>query len=364
MECPSCAKDVEASAEECGACGAGLPPADPSPSPTSRRGWGGDVRAFRCGQCGAETVRTGGERVADCAFCGAEDVGEQPADAQAEVVQPELAVAFEVPKERSDELFYAWVGKLRFAPGDLKQRAEAGRVRAVLLPFWRFDAEVRSYYWGQVGHDYQEQVKEEDAEGRPVERTETRTRWERGSGWRTHPYDGLLVCASKGVERTLAREVEPWRLDAAEPYSAEALADVEAERYALEAVDAWRDHARVDVLRRERTAVGQALLRGADADRVKDVEVDVRFGELRCRLTLLPVYVSAYRYGAKTYKFMINGQTGEARGQRPYSVGKILLAVVLAIGLVFGLIAAVSFAAERDPEPEPTPAPAASPSPE
>jgi len=47
---------------------------------------------------------------------------------------------------------------------------------------------------------------------------------------------------------------------------------------------------------------------------------------------LLPVWISAYRYGGETYRFLVNARTGEVQGERPYSWIKIALAI--AAGLI------------------------------
>jgi hypothetical protein len=48
---------------------------------------------------------------------------------------------------------------------------------------------------------------------------------------------------------------------------------------------------------------------------------------------LLPLWISAYRYNDKVYRFMINARTGEVQGERPWSTAKILL-LSLAIAAV------------------------------
>lgn len=47
---------------------------------------------------------------------------------------------------------------------------------------------------------------------------------------------------------------------------------------------------------------------------------------------LLPVWMAAYKYRGKTYRFVVNGRTGRVQGERPYSAMKIAIAVV--IGLI------------------------------
>jgi hypothetical protein len=46
---------------------------------------------------------------------------------------------------------------------------------------------------------------------------------------------------------------------------------------------------------------------------------------------LLPVWISAYLYAGKTYRFLVNARTGEVQGERPYSWVKITLTVVMAV---------------------------------
>jgi hypothetical protein len=52
------------------------------------------------------------------------------------------------------------------------------------------------------------------------------------------------------------------------------------------------------------------------------------------KLVLLPIWIAAYLYGGKTYQVFVNAHTGEVVGERPYSIPKIVAAVVA------GLIAA------------------------
>jgi len=52
---------------------------------------------------------------------------------------------------------------------------------------------------------------------------------------------------------------------------------------------------------------------------------------------LLPVWLAAYKYRGETYRFVVNGRTGRVQGERPYSKGKIALAVLAGL-LVAGAI--------------------------
>ncbi|MDH5453557.1 MAG: primosomal protein N' (replication factor Y) - superfamily II helicase, partial [Paracoccaceae bacterium] len=49
---------------------------------------------------------------------------------------------------------------------------------------------------------------------------------------------------------------------------------------------------------------------------------------------LLPVWTAAYKFRGRSYRFVVNGQTGKVQGERPWSVLKIAIAVVLLIALI------------------------------
>ena len=52
---------------------------------------------------------------------------------------------------------------------------------------------------------------------------------------------------------------------------------------------------------------------------------------------LVPTWLAAFRFKDKTYRFVVNGQTGSVHGERPYSIWKISFTVllILVIAIVF-----------------------------
>ena len=78
---------------------------------------------------------------------------------------------------------------------------------------------------------------------------------------------------------------------------------------------------------------------GGDEQRVEAVQTD--HSDETFKHVLLPVWMAAYKYGGKSYRFVVNGQTGKVRGERPYSAWKIALAILLAV-IVLGVFALAS----------------------
>jgi len=74
---------------------------------------------------------------------------------------------------------------------------------------------------------------------------------------------------------------------------------------------------------------------GGDQQRIGQVKTDV--GALTFKHVLLPVWLAAYRYRGRSFRFVINGRTGAVEGERPYSAIKIGLAVLLGLLIALGL---------------------------
>ena len=73
--------------------------------------------------------------------------------------------------------------------------------------------------------------------------------------------------------------------------------------------------------------------------------MNVRIEQLQSEPVLLPVWIMAYRYKEQLYRFIVNGQTGKATGQAPFSKAKAVLVavlVVLAILLVLLVVGAAN----------------------
>jgi hypothetical protein len=68
------------------------------------------------------------------------------------------------------------------------------------------------------------------------------------------------------------------------------------------------------------------------------LRVSNTFDETTFKHVLLPVWIAAFRYNGKVYRFLVNGQTGNVSGNAPYSILKITLFVLMCLGLVAAAI--------------------------
>ncbi|MHA7617255.1 TFIIB-type zinc ribbon-containing protein [Cellulosimicrobium cellulans] len=282
-----------------------------------------DARTLVCDGCGATTQGT--DLSVACRFCGGHLVVAAEADG---LVQPEAVVPFGVEQAQAREAFRRWVRSRWFAPGELKKVGDTESLHGSYVPHWTFDARTSSAYTGQRGDAYYVTVKQGDQE-----RQERRVSWTHVAGHVERDFDDVLVPASSQVaERDLAR-LGPWPLAQAVPFRAEYLAGFAAARYEVEPpVGLERAQQQMaPVIRRD---VERDI--GGDEQRVASVRT--AYADVMFKLVLLPLWVATYVYAGRQWQVMVNANTGQVVGRRPYSVGKIVLAVVAGLLVVAALV--------------------------
>lgn len=134
-----------------------------------------------------------------------------------------------------------------------------------------------------------------------------KTRWRAVSGRVARFCDDVLVLGSQSLSKKYTDVLEPWDLSQMEPYQSEYLAGFRAEGYQIEPEDAFKE-ARAHMDRVIHRDVKFDI--GGVSQRVGTV--DTKIGTLTFKHVLLPVWMAAYKYRGKTYRFVVNGLTGRA----------------------------------------------------
>ncbi|MGZ5428890.1 MAG: hypothetical protein ACXWFS_07765, partial [Thermoanaerobaculia bacterium] len=75
--------------------------------------------------------------------------------------------------------------------------------------------------------------------------------------------------------------------------------------------------------------------------RWRNLQVRTAWSGLAYKNGLLPVWIAAYQYAGKPYRFLVNGVTGKTDGHAPLSWVKIGLAVAAAV-LFFVILSAIA----------------------
>jgi hypothetical protein len=296
-----------------------------------------DVRITPCPSCGAQVEFKGATHATECPFCAtpvALGTGTQ------RLIKPQALIPFALDEGAGRAAMVKWLGNLWFAPGGLVEYARKGRaLNGIYVPYWTFDAASRSRYTGKRGDYYYETQTQTVVEnGRNVQRQVQvqKTRWSRASGWVSRRFDDVLVLASQSLPRRYTENLAPWDLGALVPYTPDFMAGFTAEGYTVSLSDG-HDLAQQIMEAQIREDVRQDI--GGDEQQIDDL--DIALSAQTFKHILLPVWMAAYKYNGKTYRFVVNGQTGRVQGERPYSAWKIALAVIAA-AIVIGAVVYLS----------------------
>jgi len=294
-----------------------------------------EVHTVDCSGCGASTTLQENIVSDECPFCGKTLVVEN--SSRKAVIKPESVLPFKIDKKSAFDSFKGWIKKLWFAPNDLKQYANnIEKLKGMYIPYWTYDCATGSKYRGERGIDRQEiEYYTEYVNGKEVSRTRTVTvtDWYPASGFVDCNFDDVLINASNSLPKDYAQNLEPWDLTNLVPFDEKYLSGFRTETYQI-ALEQGFDLAK----QRMQGTIEKNIQLDIGGNHQRIHSVDTQYNNIKFKHTLLPIWISAYRYNGKIFRFMINGRTGEVQGERPYSWIKITLAVLGGIAALIALI--------------------------
>ncbi|QDQ27401.1 hypothetical protein FNU76_14125 [Chitinimonas arctica] len=281
-------------------------------------------QTVKCTGCGAQS-QLPANMVADrCPFCAVPLIASQAYALR--TIQPRAVAPFDIKESDARDRFKRWIHGLWFAPNALKQayRAASG-LKGIYLPYWTYDANTDTPYRGERGDHYY--VSESYTEnGQTKTRQVQRTRWSSASGEVQVSFDDITVPASVSLPRDYLDNLEPWQLGKLQPYREDFLAGFSVEAYQVGLEPGFKTAC---------TRMESDIRRAIESDIGGDVQrihsMSPHYYDIRFKHILLPIWLSSYQYGGKTWRFLVNGQTGEVQGERPWSVWKIAFAVLAAL---------------------------------
>ncbi|MBI1902408.1 MAG: hypothetical protein HYS13_15005 [Planctomycetia bacterium] len=287
----------------------------------------------RCEACGGTVVFTGPLTSSECPYC-ATPLQRDNVHTAANRVSVDGVLAFQVDADLARANLAAWVRSRWFAPNEFLKRGVEGKFSGNYLPYWTYDTMTANRYSGERGEHYYVTV----GTGKN-RRTVRHTRWYPASGAFQRFFDDVLVLASRGLNRKLALNLEPWPLGYCAPFNQQVLAGFFARTYEIDLEEGFLEaKERIDgaIVADVRSRIG------GDEQRIHSIQT--QYNGITFKHLLLPVWLLAYRYRDKIYQVMVNAATGEVQGERPYSWVKITLAIVgaiAAVATVVGVIAAM-----------------------
>ncbi|MCS7032728.1 MAG: hypothetical protein NZ561_01895 [Phycisphaerae bacterium] len=299
-----------------------------------------EALVVRCDGCGAEQTFQPGITAAECAFCGKSIVAHA---VSRRLIKPQSLLPFRITRQQASDLFVRWIHSLWFAPNALKRRARQQRIFGSYVPAWTFDSRTSTPYRGKRGEIYYETERYTVfINGRPETRTRQvqKIRWYPASGTIHHFFNDVLVLATTSLPPGYGEELEPWDLPQLVPFDERYLSGFVAEAYNVDLPVGWGKATQL-----MDSQIRRMILADIGGDRQQIDWYQTHHSDMTFKHILLPVWISAYTFHERVYQFLVNGQSGEVQGERPYSavkIGLLVLTILAGLGLIISLVAAKS----------------------
>lgn len=318
-ECVRCATPLEWGDLRCSMCGLAAPVAGASAHPAAPV-----AKVLRCTECGAAVSFVAEVGAPRCGFCAAVMRIEQPVDP---IEQADWFVPFQVTPGAAHDLLRRWLATLGFfRPSDLASTASIEALHPLWWAAWIVNANALVSW-----------TADSDAGSH-------RSSWAPHSGQTMLAFPNLLVSASRGLSLN-----EAYRLTSAVNLALAVREPRGPEGAMIEQFDAQRSAARRIIVSSIEATAATRLQQGYIPGRsFRKVHVAVLLHDFNTRRVVLPAYVLAYRYRGKLYRTVVHGQDGRCiLGDAPYSIGKIVMVVVLGLLAIAAIVAIAAFASAR-----------------
>ncbi|UWQ23050.1 primosomal protein N' (replication factor Y) - superfamily II helicase [Jannaschia sp. W003] len=293
-----------------------------------------ETQVTDCPNCGARFEFDPAIHAAECPFCATPVVADTGTDRH---IKPAALVPFKLEERVAHRAMTEWLGALWFAPNGLKRYARHNEtLKGIYVPYWTFDAQTDTAYSGARGDTYYE-TRTVIRDGKRQQVQVPKIRWTPRRGRVRRFFDDVLVLASPSLPKTHTDALEPWDLSGLAPYAPQYIAGFRAEAYRVSLEDGL-----VEARRRMDAVIARDIRMDIGGDRQRVDHAETTMTDVTFKHVLLPIWVAAYRYQGRSFRFVVNGQTGRVQGERPWSKWKIAAAVLAA--LVVALVAGYVYA--------------------
>ncbi len=287
-----------------------------------------EVAEIKCRQCGATTTLAPNVSAAKCVFCSTPLILNEASVKR--FWQPEYLLPFKITDKESGANFKKWLGKKWFLPSQLKKGGvQTDMFKGVYLPFWTYDAETFTQYTGERGENRNESYRNDKGE----EKSRTVTDWFPTSGEVSESFDDIVVPASETLPSSIADRLTKWDMANCVAYRKEFMAGFITEIYQID----FRDG--IQKAKEKMDSVIESSIKsdiGGNTQKIRSKHT--KYNDIKFKLLLLPIWISAFKFNGKLYQFVVNGRTGEVIGQYPKSTAKIVTLIVVILAIIAALV--------------------------
>jgi hypothetical protein len=256
---------------------------------------------MRCGTCAGSIVYDIKSAAAACMFCGSSSLSAAPTEEP--LPTPDAMIPSQVDGTTADGQFREWAQSSWWYPKEL--RSLRIQTKAMLLPAWRFYSHLETHWTG-------------------LESAGTRSGKRPVSGL-AHVDTHTMVPASGGVSQKELHELVPYDEGAAVGWTPEAAAVPWEPPQLTEQAARLKGHSIMASWHAGQIQSAEGLLTCNVSPVIDDQDI---------KLFMLPIYIGAFRFRQKPWRFLINAQTGEVVGDAPIDRVKVALVILGTLALI------------------------------
>ena len=279
-----------------------------------------EAHQARCQNCGANVIIDPNVLSVNCPFC---DTPMVISTDEITGLKPDRVIPFTITDKVAQENYRKWLKKRVMAPHKVKKEIPNPTMNSVYVPTWTFDSFVSAKYEGRLGKRYTKTT----GNGKTV----TEIKYFSIGGTVTRREDDCLVCSGEKMNQQELSKIEPFHTNESFVYDNRYLSGHTTEHYSMELKDGWK--VAQGIIEKHLEA---QILAQYDNDVVDYLHIHPKYDDITYKYVILPVWLCRYLYNRKSFRFVVNGETGKVSGKFPISPVKVGI-------IAFFILAAIAF---------------------
>lgn len=291
--------------------------------------WSDTNKVLKCSNCGANIVLGNLEYAKFCPYCQSPNIAQTD---QLPGLKPDNIIPFKFDQADAKERFCKQIRKKWFLPSKFKKFLPTLQLVGTYVTSFVFDAATRSAYSGTLSYTTTETHRTANGEMQ----TRTVTHYVNVNSSIDKNFSNLVTESSSLITQNEYHQIYPYDFAQCTGFSQDYLRGFVVEHYqqGLQDCNAAADSIMDSEIR-------HAILRKHHCENIVRLNLSTTFLRKEFSYTLLPIYFFEYTYKQKSYRTLMNGQTGKIGSNVPRSgwkIGLLIAAIVLAIAIPIILI--------------------------
>ncbi len=277
---------------------------------------------FQCKSCGVIIISDNEKLSHKCIYCGSSYVVNNE---NATYIQPGYIIPFSVDEKKVKEEIQSYYENKLYISKEFKKKVNNFDINPSYISFWTFDTMATIQYSGERG-DYYYITVTKTINGEQKQVQERRTRWSYVSDRYQRFFDDVLIQGEKSEDKYLNKIKDGYNLNALVPYNAKYVLGFTLKKYDVGLEECW-----VDAKRSINSTIEYEVEKKMGGDTNRNVRWTAGYDNITFKHIILPIWICTVEHKNKTYRLIVNGQSGCVEGSYHKSWIKIAVTILIVI---------------------------------